>query len=210
MFESKRRALIFLTLSFILAIIAGSLFYNKYKDLNAELGKMTEIYVANRDISSRQIIEPDDVTSIEIPNRYVTEQHILSLDQLENQVSIIPLKEGDFITENILKTYTNLNSSGNRLVEMLVDMGNVHFDDDIEYLDRVDIIVSHSFDDEPITELFMADVPVHKVMENEEGLAGVALEVSSKVAPELIHMQNYADFIRILKSSAADVDDQNE
>lgn len=83
MFESKRRAFIFLVLSFILAVIAGSLFYSKYQDLNADLGKMTEVYVTGQSIPSRQLIKPEQVVSIEILNRYVTDGHILSLDQLE-------------------------------------------------------------------------------------------------------------------------------
>lgn len=207
MFESKRRAFIFLVLSFILAVIAGSLFYSKYQDLNADLGKMTEVYVTGQSIPSRQLIKPEQVVSIEILNRYVTDGHILSLYQLENQVSIIPLKEGNLITHNILKPHTELTSYGNRLVEMLIEMGNIHFDDDLDYLDRVDIIVSHSFEDDPATEIFMTDVPVHKIINNEDGLAGVALEVPSDAALELIHMQNYADYIRILKSGVADIDD---
>ncbi len=206
MFESKRRALIFLILSFILAVIAGTLFYSKFQDLNADLGKMTKVYVAGKNLPSRQTIKGNDVISIEIPNRYVTDAHILSLDQLENQVSIIPLKEGDLITSNILKPYTDLTSNGNRLVEILLEQGNVHFDDELEYLDLVDIIVSHSFneDGDPITELFMADVPVQKVFMGDGGMSGVALEVKSEAATELIHMENYADYIRVLKSGAGD------
>jgi len=193
-----------MVLSFILAAIAGMLFYNKYQQLNSDLGKMTDVYFAGKNIPSRQIIKPDDVVAVEIPNRYVTDGHILSLEQLENQVSIIPLKEGDLITHNILKPDTELTADGKRLVELLTDNGNVHFDDELEYLDRVDIIVSHSFEDDPVTELFMRDVPVHKIINDDEGLRGVALEVSTEDAPELIHMQNYADYLRVLKSGAAE------
>src|SRR5699024_11958577 len=133
---------------------------------------------------------------IEIPNKYVTDAHILSLDQLEDQVSIIPLKEGDLITENILRPYTELTSDENRLVEILSATENVHFDEEFDYLDRVDIIVSHGLnegeeneetneDDEPVTELFMSDVPVHKVFQGEEGQSGIAVEVNAEDAPRL-------------------------
>lgn len=209
MFESKRRALIFMILSFILAVIGGMLFYSKYQDLNADLGKMTKVYVTGKNIASRQTIEASDVSSVEIPNKYVTDAHILSLDQLEDQVSIIPLKEGDLITNNILRPYTELTTKTNRLVEILSESDNVHFDDEFDYLDRVDIIVSHSLDkeeadDEPVTELFMSDVQVQKVFENEEGQSGIAVEVKSENAPRLIHMQNYADYIRVLKAGAGE------
>src|SRR5699024_3137954 len=116
MFESKRRALVFMILSFILAVIGAMLFYSKYQELNDNLGDMTKVYVTGKSLPSRQAIEASDVSSIEIPNKYVTDAHILSLDQLEDQVSIIPLKEGDLITENILRPYTELTSDENRLI----------------------------------------------------------------------------------------------
>ncbi|SES21649.1 pilus assembly protein CpaB [Gracilibacillus ureilyticus] len=200
MFESKRRALIFITLSFILAILAGILFYNNLNELNADLGEMSEVFVVEQNINSRERISADQIATIEIPNRYVTDAHVLSMEQIEGQVSIIPLKEGDFITQNILRPFTELTDEGNRLVELLEDNSKVFFDDELQHLDRVDIVVSQSFNEEPVTEIFMSDVLVQKVISSDNG-EGVALEVSRQQAPELIHMQHYADNIHILKST---------
>ncbi|KAB8139002.1 flp pilus assembly protein CpaB [Gracilibacillus oryzae] len=200
MFESKRRALIFITLSFILAILAGVLFYNNVNELNADLGEMSEVFVVEQNINSRERISADQITTIEIPNRYVTDAHVLSMEQIEGQVSIIPLQEGDFVTQNILRPFTELTDEGNRLVELLEDNSKVFFDDELQHLDRVDIVVSQSFEEEPVTEVFMSDVLVQKVISSDTG-QGVALEVSKQQAPELIHMQHYADNIHILKST---------
>src|SRR5699024_6359647 len=156
-------------------------------------------------------------------NKYVTDAHILSMDQLEDQVLIIPLKEGDLITENILKPYTELTSQDNRLVEIMTSAegnDNITFDDDFDYMDQADIVVSYNFDEtddeetdpdkEPVTELFMTDVPVHKVFKGEEGQTGIAVEVQSDRATGLIHMLNYADYIHVLKSGAGEDEGESE
>lgn len=200
MFESRRRALIFILLSFIMAVIGGLLFYSKLEELNQDLGEVTEIYVADRSIPSREIITESMVTTIEIPNRYLTDGHIISIDQLDGMVSVVPLQEGDQLTLNLLRPITDLTEDGNRLVEMKEEWGNIHFDSMLENLDLVDIVISHSFEDEPVTEVFMRDVPVVRIIDNEGGY-GVGLEVSTQDASNLIHMQHYADRIRILKSS---------
>lgn len=200
MFESRRRALIFILLSFIMAVIGGLLFYSKLEELNQDLGEVTEIYVADGSIPSREIITESMVTTIEIPNRYLTDGHIISIDQLDGMVSVVPLQEGDQLTLNLLRPITDLTEDGNRLVEMKEEWGNIHFDSRLENLDLVDIVISHSFEDEPVTEVFMRDVPVVRIIDNEGGY-GVGLEVSTQDASNLIHMQHYADRIRILKSS---------
>lgn len=195
MLESKRRGIIFLGLSFFLALLAGFFFLQKVSALNADLGGMTEVYVADTDITSRAIIQPEQVTTIEVPNRFVTDSHITSFSDLENKVSVVPLKEGDIFTRNMLKQVSAVASEGNRLVALIFS-DRVSHDQDLEALDRVDIIVSHSFQDEPKTETFMKDVLVAMVA-NE----GILLEVSADEAPELIHMQNYADSVRVLKAN---------
>lgn len=216
MFESKRRALIFISLSFILATIAGLLFFTNVQDLNSELGGMTEVYVAKDNIASRETIRPEQVERLELPNRYVTDAHITSLEQLEGNVSVIPLTEGDMITMNMLRPFTEVSDAGNRLVNLMKELGNVYFDQDLQALDRVDIIVSHNFDNNPITEIFMTDVPVASVRNGPEGIEGIAVEISFMEAPNLIHMQNFGQSIRVLKSNSGSegifqpIDDTNE
>ncbi|MEI5907447.1 flagella basal body P-ring formation protein FlgA [Bacillus spongiae] len=200
MIESKKRAFIFLFLAFLLALSVGYLVYNKVKDLNSELGGMTEIYVAKGDIPSRTPIKESQIAVMEIPNKFVTESHITGKQQLENRASVVPLKEGDIITKNMIKPVSNLNNEDNRLVAIYRN-DKVQFDQVIEALDRIDIIVSSEVDGERKTELFMKDVPVSYAEGDEKNFAGVAVEVPEEKAPELIHMQNYAEHMRILKAN---------
>nr|WP_316046951.1 hypothetical protein [Planococcus glaciei] len=77
----------------------------------------------------------------------------------------------------------------------------VFFDEELEALDRVDVIVSLREKDENKTEIFMKDVKVARVANDNKKFAGVQLEVSLDQAPKLIHMQNYADSVRIIKAN---------
>lgn len=200
MLESKRRAAIFLLIAFLLALTAGYLVLQKVKDLNAELGGMTKIYVARGDIPVRSLIEESQITTIEIPNKFVNRAHITDKDKIVNNVSVVPLSEGDIITDNMLKPYTELRNENSRLIAMYPSE-KIQFDQVVETLDRVDIIVSTSINGSQKTEVFMRDVPVAWAQGNEENFAGAALEVSMEDAPKLIHIQNYADKVRILKAN---------
>jgi pilus assembly protein CpaB len=201
MLESKRKAIIFISLSLLLAILAGIIFLQKVKALNNQLGATTSVYVANTEIPSRSLIKPNQIKTIEIPNKYVTKSHITNKKELMNKVSVIPLTSDDVIMKNMLKDVSTLQDQNNRLISMIASE-KVSFDQELEDLDRVDIIVSEKFEGKPKTELFMSDVPVAMVARGkDEQFKGVALEVPLEDAPKLIHMQNYADSVRILKAN---------
>ncbi|RHW39918.1 flp pilus assembly protein CpaB [Lysinibacillus yapensis] len=200
MLEAKRRAAIFLILAFLLAAVAGYLVLEKVKQLNAELGGMVEIYVSNGDIPARTLLQSNQITKMEIPQKFLTESHITSESEIIGQVSVVPLNEGDIITNNMLKNYSNLQNENNRLVA-LYRTDNIQFDQEVAALDRVDIIVSTEANGKKQTKLFMKDVSVAYASGTAENFAGVAVEVSSEDATKLIHMQNYAEHIRVLKAN---------
>lgn len=201
MLEARRRAAIFLLLAFILAAVAGYLVLEKVKQLNAELGGMIEIYVANGNIPAREPINTTQLTKMEIPQKFLTSSHITSDSDIIGQVSVVPLKEGDIITSNMLKNHSNLLNENNRLVA-LIRTDKVVFDQEVSALDRIDIIVSQEVDGEKKTELLMKDVAVAYAQGTGENFAGVAVEVSVNDATKLIHIQHYADHIRVLKANA--------
>lgn len=198
--EAKRRAAIFLILAFLLAAVAGYLVLEKVKQLNAELGGMVEIYVSNGDIPARTLLQSNQITKMEIPQKFLTDSHITSEKEIIGQVSVVPLNKGDMITNNMLKNYSNLQNENNRLVA-LYRTENVQFDQEVAALDRVDIIVSQETNGKKNTKLFMKDVMVAYASGTGEKFSGVAVEVSAEDATKLIHMQNYAEHIRVLKAN---------
>ena len=203
MLESKRRAIIFIMISLLLALTAGFLVMKKVGAMNDNLGTMENVYVAKKEIPSRTLIQPSDVMVIEIPKRYLADYHITDPQDLMNKVSVIPLSNGDLIMKGMLKQVSNVMNEKNRLIT-LMGSDRVVFDQELETLDRVDIIVSHKFNGKEETSIFMQDVKVATEIssgEKNETFKGVQLEVPLEKAPELIHMQNYADSVRILKAN---------
>ena len=199
--------MIFLLLAFVLAAIAGYLVFDKVRTLNAELGGMTKIYVAAGDIPSRTLITENQIKTIEIPNRYVSESYVTKMNELVKKVVVVPLKKDDIITGNMLKPVTELRKANDRLVAMYRS-DKIQFDQVVTTNDRVDIIVSTGDKDQKKTEIFMRDVPVAWAQGEGEKFIGAALEVSLEDAPKLINMQNYADHIRILKANVGRENDE--
>lgn len=203
MLEAKRRAAVFFILAFLLAAATGYMVLQKVKDLNSELGAMTKIYVAKEDILSRTVITKNQVTVMELPNKFVTDSHITSFEDLQYRVSVVPLSEGEIITHNMIKPASTLQNENNRMVT-LQESEKLRFDQEIADLDRVDIIVSTETDGKRNTSVFMKDVVVRFAQgfdKKGKAIRGIGVEVTSEEAPKLIHMQNYAEHIRVLKAN---------
>jgi Flp pilus assembly protein CpaB len=207
MLESKRKAIIFIILSVLLALTAGFLVLKKVQALNTNLGTSVQIYVASKEISSRMLITPENIKTEEIPKKFLKDYHITDAKELVNKVSVVPLSSGDVITRNILKQAASVVEENNRLIT-LMKSERVFFDEPLEALDRVDIIVSHRFSGKEETSIFMKDIKVARVAKKDDDFQGVQLEVPLEKAPELIHMQNYSDSLRIVKANVGKKEDQ--
>src|SRR5699024_4793473 len=132
---------------------------------------------------------------------FVDDSYITNKEDLINRVSVVPLAEGNIITKNMLKKTEKARDTDNRLVK-INSSDKVGSDQPLEALDRVDIIVSHDFDGETKTEVFMKDVRVAgTAVTDEEQMQGILVEVSAEDATRLIHMENYASSIRVLKAN---------
>ncbi|QKS72486.1 flp pilus assembly protein CpaB [Paenalkalicoccus suaedae] len=201
MLDSKRKAMIFLSLAFLLAIGAGFVYLQKVSQMNEELGGMTEVFVAGQDIFSRELIRPEDVSVQAIPNRFVTDSHITNVDDLRQKVALVPLSEGDLLTQNMLKEFDDTQEQNDRLITVMAG-NNVVFDQQLDAMDLVDIIVSDTFSGEAATTLFMEDVLVARVATSGGEFQGVQLEMTIEQAQAFIHRQNYADQLRIIRSTA--------
>ncbi|MFC4558660.1 Flp pilus assembly protein CpaB [Virgibacillus kekensis] len=210
MLESKRKAIIFFLIAILLAALSGFLVLKKVQALNSNLGTMIEVVIASNEISSRALITPNDITTEEIPKKYLRDEHITNVEDLMNKVSVVPLSSGDIITKNMLKQASTVTEADNRLVTV-IRSERVFFDEKLTPLDRVDFIVSHTFNGEPVTEVFMKDIKVARTTTDNEGkFQGVQLEVSFADVPRLIHMQNYADSLRVIKSNVGQEQETSE
>lgn len=207
--DAKRKAIIFLVLALVLAGIAGFMFLQKVSAVDSRLGNMTTVYVAKKSISSREPLQPDFFEAKEVPTQFVQESSVTSLDAVQlgdytlpisQLVSVVPLSEGELLTDNILKAKSMLTADNKRMVT-LSQSDKVLFDGSLENNDRVDLVVSDQKDGGAETEIFMRDVPIVGVAEDKNGnVTGVGLEVSLEEARKLIHKQNFSMSIRVLKA----------
>ncbi|SET34549.1 pilus assembly protein CpaB [Oceanobacillus limi] len=200
MLESKRRAIIFFVIAIILAAISGYLILKKVQTLNSDLGTMVHVYVASKDIHSRALITPADLTTEEIPKKFLRDEHITELEEFKNTVSVVPLSSGQMITDNMLKKASAVTEVENRLITLL-QSDKVFFDEELADLDRVDIIISKDENGEKVTEVFMEDVKVARIARSGSEFSGVQVEVPFEKVTDLIHMQNYAESMRIIRSN---------
>jgi pilus assembly protein CpaB len=194
--DAKRRAIIFAILSVVLAGIAGYLFLDELSLVHAELGQYETVYVAARDIPTREPLSPSDFEPKKVPVKFIQRSMVTDLKGIENTVSVVPLEKGDPLTANVLKRANEFVSGDNRMV-VLSQTDRVSFDGAMQANDRVDIVVSAGSNENPKTIVFLKDV---RVVWNSKDYKSIGVELTLEEAKELIHQQNFAVSIRVLKA----------
>ncbi|SFJ36441.1 hypothetical protein [Thermoflavimicrobium dichotomicum] len=207
--DTKRRAWLFLGLSLLLAAVAGYLFLQKVHAVNQTLGEKVKIYIAKKNIASYELLREEDFQGIEIPKQFVKGSAVIDLyaiqiDQntypLHRLVSVVPMTQGELLTSHVLKPKGDVMSKEKRLVS-LSRSERIGFDAPIDFHDQVDIVVSGKIgNSEPKTMVLMRNVPVKGIVKDEKGnVVAVGLEMTLPEAERLIHEQNFAISIRVLK-----------
>ncbi|SEN63265.1 SAF domain-containing protein [Lihuaxuella thermophila] len=196
--DAKRRAIIFTVISIALATLAGILFLQKVSAVDAKLGELATVYVAKKNILSRQPLRKEDFEVKEVPVQFLSKNVVtdFSIIEKENLVSVVPLQEGDLLSSNTLKRAHELTSGDKRMV-LIPQSQKIQFDDRFSEQDRVDIVVSYEKVEgkQPVTEYLLTDVPVVATAKDVIGV-----ELSKEDARKLIHMENFAVSIRVLKA----------
>lgn len=218
--DARRRAIIFTVIALVLAAFAGILFIQRVGEVEAQLGNFVTVYVAKKDIGSRQPLSAGDFEAKKIPAKYVAQSVVTDLKKIGNYgsidkfVAVAPLKEGDVLTYNLLKPADDYTTGDRRLVQV-PSSNRVAFDQALEANDRVDIIVSWNENDIPAgekrTSVFMKDVLVASVLpSSKDKFTGVWLEMSLDEARKFIDAQNFAQSVRILKAPTEQRSSQTE
>lgn len=223
MLEAKRKAIIFLSVAFVFALISGLLFTNYVKSVNVKMGTMTYYYVAKKDIAPRIPLKAEDFEAIEIPQRFLPANLVTDPQSINGAVTVVPLAAGDAIEKNMLKPVTYSAKGSNSRLVRIMGTDRILFDSTLEAMDRVDIIVSHRNKDKPTAEVFMRDVPVATIYEGKPQSAsgkviddaptqmlGIGVDVTLEEARRLIEMVNYADSVRVLKANVTGDSQKNK
>lgn len=216
MFESKRNAIIFLSIAFIFALVSGFVYMNFVKTANAKMGAMTTYYVATKDILPRIPLKAGDFKPVVMPKRYVPANLVTDFKSFEGAVTAVPLAKGDALDKNVLKQVAvSANGVDSRLVRLMASK-QMQFEASLEPLDRVDIVVSYlKAKDTPVTEMLMRNVPVATIYmgkptdsdtraqnDTQAQLLGIAVDVNLAGAVRIFQFtSNAGSIIHVLKAN---------
>ncbi|WP_270182993.1 hypothetical protein [Alkalihalobacillus sp. CinArs1] len=203
MIDAKRRALIFLTLAFILAVVAAGFILNQIRMAQESLGETVKVAAAGSDIRSYTSLEESDIEWVEMPRSSQVSSFIQDEKDLEEAIAVVNLNDGDILTKNVVRKKLDIPAE-NRVV-WLNPTSNVVIDQAITEGDLVDVYSVMETKSGVTTERLLETVPVVQQEElqtdNDDESFGPAIRVSLDLeqAEKLIHAQNAAKQIRILR-----------
>ncbi|MEQ2527467.1 hypothetical protein EKG37_01895 [Robertmurraya yapensis] len=202
MIDAKRKAIIFLTIAFLLAVVAAGLILVQINEAQTKLGKTVQVAAASKNIGSYHEIGESDVTWVELPATSAYESFITSEQELEEAISVVNLKEGELLTNSQVRK--KLDIPANERVVWLNATEIVLIDQQVAEGDRVDIvIVTKNAEEQLETKRILENIPVVQIEEQTEGAPRVKVALSIEDAEAVIHYQNAAVQIRVLRVNQA-------
>jgi pilus assembly protein CpaB len=170
---------------------------------------MTKVLVANEDIVAGKPITAEMVTEKEIPKKYMLDSLIQSKDDLKGKISMVPIANGAVITSSVLRNNTIVTGQ-NRQVMLRAPLAV--FDEQIDALDKVDIVVSYDAQpgpgeptqqDKRTTKVLFKDVTVNQVFKKGDAITAIGVVLSLEDSKNAIWALNYGKEVRVLKSGSA-------
>lgn len=204
MIDAKRKALLFLTIAFILAVIAAVFILNQVRIAQDSLGETVKVAAAGADIRSYTSLEKSDIEWVEMPKSSQVSSFIQDEKELEEAITVVNLTDGDLLTKNVVRKKLDIPAE-NRVV-WLNPTSNVVIDQAITEGDLVDVYSVMETKSGVTTKRFLENVSVVqleeiKSEEQDDESFGPAIRVSLDLeeAEDLIHAQNAAKQIRVLR-----------
>ncbi|WP_134687244.1 SAF domain-containing protein [Brevibacillus migulae] len=198
MIDAKRKAMIFLTIAFILAVVTAGLVLNEIRQMQMALGERIYVAIARDDIPSYTEVTSDMVEWVQIPNTDKFSSYITAPQELDNSVLIVKVGKGELITKSIVRSKMDI-PVDHRVVWLNVTK-NVVIDQEIAENDLVDIVVFYQDlgTKTVLSKRLFANVPI---VQRQDGENGIALKASMSLqdAENYIYLQNTASQIRILR-----------
>ena len=217
MYESKRRAFLFLIVSLSFALAAVWLFARYVERMERELGELVEIQAAGQLIPAGTAISRDMLQTVKLPRKYVVDSFITAADEVAGKISLVPIPPNEVLTRAMLGEASKL-PSGYRLVQLRAPMAV--FDDQVDVLDKVDVIGTYDkqageeslFAPSPdemgkgggsrTTEVILRDIPVIRVYKQGEEIVSIGVALTLEQARQVVWLQNFGKEVRVLKTAS--------
>lgn len=216
MFESKKRAFVFMLIAITLGAVAVILFSSYMQETKASLGEFVTVQVAAQDIPAGTVIKSELLTNQEIPRKYMMDSLITSSQQLENKISVVPITEGSVITTSVLRNNTFVKGDYR---QVMLRAPLAVFDEQIDAYDKVDLVYSYDAQsakdkaaagDSRVTKVLLKDVTVNSVQKTGNEITAIGVLVSLNDSKSVVWALNYGKEVRLLKSgSSKDVGTDN-
>jgi Flp pilus assembly protein CpaB len=202
MIDSKRKAIIFLTISFLLALVAAGVILVQINQAQEKLGKTVAVAAVKKDVKSYYELTKKDIEWIQLPSESAQKGFITDEKDLDDVITVVNLEKGDLLTRNLVRKKLDIPENErvvwlNATEIVLVDQKN------IAPGDLVDIIVTTGKEDKMQTKRIFQNVYVVEVEEVDEEPPRVRISVPIEDAESLIHYQNSAKQIRVLRVNQA-------
>lgn len=204
MIDSKRKAIIFLTISFILAVVTAGVVLVQISQAQERLGEMVEVASVTKDVASYNEIEMNTIEWVKLPKNNASSFFITDKKELEEVITIVNLNSGDLLTKNLVRK--RLDIPMNERVVWLNATEIVLIDQQVTEGDLVDVIVSREVEKSVETKRLLSNIKVVQIEKGLEGSEGIKISLPLEQAEQLIHYQNFAKQIRVLRVNQAEDD----
>lgn len=208
MIDAKRKAIIFLTISFLLAIVAAGVILVQINQAQQKLGKTIPVAAAAKDIKSYNEIKESDIKWVQLPQSSAYSSLITNERDLQDAISVAAVKEGELLTKALVRKKLDI-PLDDRVV-WLNATKIVLIDQEVAEGDLVDIIVTEDVKGELNTKRQFQNVRVVQVEGQREGAPRIKISLNVGNAERMIHFQNSAMQIRVLRVNQAPTGDDEQ
>ncbi len=197
MIDSKRKAIIFLTISFILAVVTAGVVLVQISQAQERLGETVEVASVSKDVQSYRELDMNDIEWVKLPKNSAYSSFITDKSDLDEVITIVNLKSGDLLTKNLVRK--KLDIPANERVVWLNATDLVLIDQQVTEGDLVDVIVSREVEKKVETKRLLSNIKVVQIEKGAEGSESIKISLPLEQAEKLIHYQNFAKQIRVLR-----------
>lgn len=156
----QRRGLLLMIAATLLAIIVFIAVIVYVQNVSSKVGPTTEVYVAKEDITAFQPIEQDMLETKTVPNRYISEDMVTSLEQIAGQKASVKISAGSFIQTDAIEPASSI-EDGQREISITFT-GDAGVSGRVSPGDKVDVVASFARareNDQGETAYKRADIP---------------------------------------------------
>ena len=170
----QRRGILLILVTILGAIVTFLAVLNYVQSVSSQVGPKTTVLELSKDVTELQEITAEDVTAVDVPERWVPKDAVHSLSDFEGKVTASSYSKGAVLQASMLQDPPQL-SEGYREVTIMVD-AETGVAGKVAPGSRVDVV---STIEDPNTKQQTAQVIIHNALITDVGVATKVEDESS-------------------------------